>query len=160
MLTLDSLQASAGSSSTLVVRGNALSTVPTLELVTLVNEIQVADPGMGKIRVIHAAEGMSRLFGSLARDDFDLFLTADGSTNGTPVVAEFGYDTIATAYLDVSPGLHWLVATESGNSGNARFSALLEVTAGTVNTVVVRDLAGGEPGLDTDIVVIDDTETP
>lgn len=157
-LSIDDLTIGAGSSTTFIARGDAIGTDNPLEVVSVFNQTSTDSADGGLLRVIHAARGLSIVFDGLTSGNLDIFATTDGSVNGTPAVSNFGYADVSTGYLELPAAVYQVVVTEAGNSARERFSASVDVTVGSVTTVIVRD--GASFGMDADLVVIDDTVNP
>jgi len=157
-LSVGSLTAAAGSSTTFVARGDAVGTDAPLQLISLVNQSTTDNAGGGLVRIVHAARGMAIVFDGLTSGELDLFLTTDGSTNGTAAVSGFSYDDVSTDYIEMPAANYQLVATEAGNSARERITLAVPVTVGSVQTIIIRDTTNF--GMAADLVVIDDTVSP
>ncbi|MBX2884733.1 MAG: DUF4397 domain-containing protein [Granulosicoccus sp.] len=160
VLNINKMTLGAGSSTTFIARGDAIdagSDTP-LEMVSVFNQTTTDSVDGGLVRVIHAARGLSIVFDGLTTGSLDLFATTDGVVNGTPAISDFSYGDVSTGYVELPAAVYEFVATEAGNSARERFSATVDVSVGSVTTVIVRD--GAAFGMDADLVVIDDAVNP
>ncbi|MBX2825244.1 MAG: DUF4397 domain-containing protein [Gammaproteobacteria bacterium] len=156
--SVNPLTVSAGTSTTIVFRGNGTDSTGDnrpFEALAMINEAASATAGNAKIRVVHAARGLN-ILGPL-----DVYVNGDGTPTGTPALSGFTYDTGASGYLEVAAGDYAVVATAAGDAGTERIPSTgpLTFAAGSVTTVVVRDLKGGafsSEGVETDLVIIND----
>ncbi len=153
------MEVEAGSSTLVVARGAG----DEFELIAFAAE--PADPDLAKLRLVHGARGFAiqnaSTCGNCATADLDIYVqTTDlgAEPSGEPV--PLSYASQSTGYVSVAPALYNVFITESGNIENVRLGPIeINLTQGTVTTIVARDDVVTGFGSALNLTVVDDLRT-
>ncbi len=154
LAVLDPLILAAGSSTTVIARGRADTTISSFELVAIANQISSAT-GNAMIRALHASVAIG------TETLLDVTLTASGVTGGgaTEAAANLGYFTGVSQYHEAPAGTYKVTVTERFNASNVLATANpVVIESGEVLTLIIRDSTADTPTAIGEILVIRDSE--
>lgn len=150
---INPLTTAAGSVTTLIARGSPDASTSTFELLAR-ETTTFAEGNKALVRVMHTA-----LISSQTQSIKVDLRTGDNPGSTTSLTTNLTYSALTTAYQEVSPNTYTIDA--SGIGDNGELIATLEgiqITAGEVITLVVRERHGSDSRYPAEIMVIRDSE--
>ena len=144
-----------GSASTAILRGSLDETLEApLQIFSISNILSTNNTATIRIRIIHAAPAFD------AAGPVDIFISpADNAqpTAGFPTFGEASYEAGDIGFIEVATGSYVLTATDV-NGQTQRIPTIDPITPASASstTIVILDDPDGVPGVDVNLVIIND----